>query len=126
MDQGKAHNQRKDASVPRKKTLGDRVAGILGVPSDAVGLSNGFMAEMRGRCGVSIRGCRRILSYSQREIRLDTRDGAVSVLGEALFCTAYCADAVGIEGRIDAVLFEDSAKSTVSYLCCSGVGGGKG
>ena len=122
MNQGKAHNQRKDACEPRKKTLGDRVAGILGVPSDAVGLSNGFMAEMRGRCGVSVRGCRRILSYSRREIRLDTRDGAVSVLGADLFCTAYCADTVGIEGRIDAVLFEDGVKAS-SNLCCDGEGG---
>ena len=103
----------------------DRIGKILGVPADAVGFSNGFMAELRGRSAISVRGCRRILSYSRERICLDTRDGTVTVLGEALFCVAYFSDAIGIEGRIDAVFFEDRRDAIARCFSGNEEGGSK-
>lgn len=98
----KAHNRRKDR-IP----LRDRIGKVLGIPADAVGIRSGFMAELRGKSGVTVKGCRRILFYSREAIRLDTRDGTVTVAGAGLTCTAYLSDSVGIEGRIDGVYFDD-------------------
>lgn len=99
-----AGNNRKEKG---KSRLRDCIGQALGIPSDAVGLTNGFMAELRGRSGVTVRGCRRILKYSRESIRLDTRDGEIAVVGECLTCTMYCADAIGIEGRIGGVYFAE-------------------
>ena len=88
-----------------KRPLRDRIALAVGIPADAVGLSDGFMAEMRGRSGVTVRGCRRILAYAPTEIRLLTRDGEVTVSGDGLACYAYLRGAIGIEGRVDGVCF---------------------
>ena len=90
--------------------LYERVSRILGIPSDAVGLSDGFMAEMRGRCGVTVRGCRRILAYSDSAVTLSTRDGDVTVSGAGLTCAAYYSGAIGIDGRIDGVFFGRAPK----------------
>ncbi len=99
---GKARERKEKRGTP----LRERIGTMLGIPSDAVGLTNGFMAELRGQNTVTVRGCRRILSYSPEAIRLDTRDGAVTVMGESLTCTAYFADLFGIEGRIGGVYFD--------------------
>ena len=92
--------------------LYERVSRLFGIPSDAVGLSDGFMAEMRGRCGVTVRGCRRILTYSDSAVTLLTRDGEVTVSGVGLTCAAYYSGAIGIDGRIDGVFFEGARKPT--------------
>ena len=97
------HGSKKKEGIP----LRDRFGRILGIPADAVGLRNGFMAELRGRSGVTVRGCRKILVYSRESIRLETRDGDVTVSGAGLTCTMYSADAIGIEGRVDGVYFDD-------------------
>lgn len=113
------HGQR-EAGKDRKETgemrIRDRIGQALGIPSDAVGLSNGFMAELRGKSGVTVRGCKRILNYSRETIRLDTRDGEVTVAGEGLTCTMYCADTIGIEGRVSGVYFEDRRAALLACL----------
>ena len=93
-----------------KRALRDRIALAVGIPADAVGVSDGFTAELRGRCGVTVRGCKRILAYAPTAIRLLTRDGAVTVSGGDLRCYAYFCGAVGIEGRVDGVFFDRSAE----------------
>lgn len=104
---GKELEQKKSV----KASLRERVGALFGIPADAVGLSNGFMAELRGKSSVNVRGCRRILTYSPEVMRLDTRDGIVIVMGEELTCTAYFSDLVGIEGRIGGICFEAFAKA---------------
>ena len=111
---GSSHGEQKQEK--RKKRLYERAAELFGLPSDAVGLSDGFMAEMRGRCGVTVRGCRRILSYSEEAVTLLTRDGRVTVKGAGLTCATYYRGAIGIDGRIDALTFEETP---------SGNGGGR-
>lgn len=119
--QGEKEHNRRDKGVAR---LRDRIGQALGIPSDAIGLSSGFMAELRGRSGVTVRGCRRILRYSREKIRLDTRDGAVTVVGEDLTCTMYCSDSIGIEGRVGGVYFDDRSATLMQSLSCSSGEGG--
>ena len=53
-------------------------------------------------------GCRRILLYTQEEIRLSRGKKAVlRVLGEDLCCTCFSAGAVTVQGHIRGVLFDD-------------------
>ena len=85
-----------------KPPFRERLSRLLGIPSDAIG-ADGFMAEWRGRGSVTVRGCRKILSYEMTEIRLRTRDGDVTVTGNGLTCFSYFYGAIGIEGRIDSV-----------------------
>ena len=98
-----------------KKRLYERVAELFSIPSDAVGLSDGFMAELRGRRSVTVRGCRRILLYSKEAVTLLTRDGHVTVKGAELSCAAYYHGAIGIDGRIDAVLFAPACDPSAGH-----------
>lgn len=97
-------------SVPkeRRHRLRDGVAAILGVSSDAAFSEDGLAVEMRGCGSVTVRGCRRILTYTPTEICLLTRDGGVRVTGEGLACFSYFHGAVGIEGRISGILLEQT------------------
>ena len=57
-------------------------------------------------------GCRRILLYTQEEIRLSRGKRTVlRVLGEDLCCTSFSAGAVTVQGHIRGVLFEDGTVS---------------
>ena len=109
---GKGRERKENAAVP----LRERIGTLFGIPADAVGLTNGFMAELRGQGTVTVRGCRRILTYSPETIRLDTRDGEISIVGEKLTCTAYSADSIGIEGRIGGVYFDRFGKELFGRL----------
>lgn len=109
---GKGREQKKNAEAP----LRERIGALFGIPADAVGVTNGFMAELRGQRTVTVRGCRRILTYSPETIRLDTRDGEITIVGEELTCTAYSADSIGIEGRIGGVYFSRFAKMLLGRL----------
>lgn len=109
---GKGREQKENTAVP----LRERIGTWLGIPADAVGLTNGFMAELRGQRTVTVRGCRRILTYSPEAIRLDTRDGEIVIVGEELTCIAYSADSIGIEGRIGGVYFDRFAKTLLGRL----------
>ena len=102
-----AHHKEERKKTARKSPMRDRLGRLLGIPADAVGVHSGFMAEMRGRSSLTVKGCRKILRYSKESIRLQTRDGEVEVVGEGLFCIAYFTDSIGIEGRIDGVIFCD-------------------
>ena len=98
-------------SVPRerKHRLRDGVAALLGMPSDSDLSEDGFMAEVRGCGSVTVRGCRRILTYTPTEISLLTRDGQVRVVGTGLACFSYFHGAIGIEGCIEGILLEHAA-----------------
>lgn len=53
-------------------------------------------------------GCRRILLYTQEEIRLSREKKAVlRVFGEGLCCTCFSAGAVTVQGHILGVRFDD-------------------
>lgn len=98
--------RKRETGSDGKERLCDRLSRLCGIPADAVGIASGFMAEMRGRGEVQIRGCERILVYLPERITLLTRDGEWTVAGRGLTCTAYDCGSLGIEGQIDGVYAE--------------------
>ena len=68
-------------------------------------LSGGCFIEMRGRYAVIVKGCRRILTYSETRVLLKTKRDVVAVRGKRLTCVSYLAGAVSVEGLIDSVEF---------------------
>ena len=68
-------------------------------------LSGGCFIEIRGRYAVIVKGCRRILTYSETRVVLKTRRDVVAVMGKRLTCVSYLAGAVSVEGLIDSVEF---------------------
>lgn len=56
---------------------------------------------------VTVRGCRRILTYSPGEIGLALRGRAVRVMGKELRCVSFSGGCATVEGRIDAVAFAE-------------------
>ena len=80
-----------------------RLGRALDIPPDV--LSRESMIEIRGRELITVHGCERIIRYLPDEIRIATAKGGVSILGARLVCISYSGKSVGIEGRIDKVLF---------------------
>ena len=58
------------------------------------------MVVLRGSCGATVHGCRKILQYSPIEIQLLLSDAVVSLEGESLYCTSFGAGSVTVEGRV--------------------------
>ena len=92
-----------------RRPLTEWLAVKLDIPADT--LTDGLRLDMRGRNTLTVHGCTGILDYSPCEIRLALRDGVLSVLGQRLICTSYLAGAVGIDGCICALRFEDEEVS---------------
>lgn len=70
-------------------------------------MPHGHAVEILGRSLVKIRGARRILLYTDGEIRvsLPQRNEYISICGASLSCSSYNRGTLGIEGRIDSVEF---------------------
>ena len=75
-------------------------------------LCGGCFIEIRGRNGVVVRGCRRILKYSTERILLKMRREVVEVTGKRLTCLTYFSGAVSIEGIIDSLCFVKGQERT--------------
>ncbi len=94
---------------PAKKStsrpLAEWLAVCLDIPADMV--DGGIRLDMRGRHTLTVHGCRRILDFSPCEIRLALKHCALVIRGERLMCTSYLAGAVGIEGLICCLQFEN-------------------
>ena len=95
MDSKKAKKQ--------KRPLMERLAVENDVPPEL--LSGGCFVEIRGRYSVVVRGCRRILVYSDTRVVLKMRRDIIAVEGKRLTCISYLAGAVSVEGLIDKVEF---------------------
>ena len=85
----------------------ERVSRALDLPPDL--LPGGSLLEIRGRGEMTLRGGGKILLYTPEEICVALADGVLSVKGRCLVCTSYYVGALGIEGRIDEVVFGDAA-----------------
>ncbi len=90
-------------SERKKDSLGARLCKNLDISPDL--LPRGSLVEIRGQRAVNVRGCGRILCYTEETVRLALSDGALEIRGEELICTSYYPGAVGIEGRIFSVNF---------------------
>ena len=111
--------QREGYTSPQH-SLRERIARLCGFPSDAVGISDGFTAELRGQSEVRIGGCQRIVYYRPDRITMQTRDGEWTVSGQGLTCTAYDCGSLGIEGRIDGVYSEAALLRIAARLSSEG------
>lgn len=89
-----------------KRSLAERFGTFLDVPADL--LCGGCYLELHGQSELRMQGCRGILIYTDEEIVLRLRRGAVRVRGRRLVCTSYHAGAVEIEGWICAIDFPDT------------------
>lgn len=94
-----------------RRSISEWLSVRLDIPAD---LSDGLRLDLRGRHTLTVHGCRRILDFTPCEIRLSLPETTLVVCGERLICTSYLAGAVGIEGLISGLRFEDTAAEEVS------------
>ena len=92
-----------NAKIP----LSERLCHALDIPCEA--LPGKSYIEIHGKSELKLVGGGAILFYSPNEIRiaLGSRDEYLSVKGCALRCSSYNMGAVGIEGRILSIAFEE-------------------
>jgi hypothetical protein len=62
--------------------------------------------EMRGSKELTVRECRRILHYSETEIRLSLCGYTLVIRGNELFCASYSGGAVRVDGDIKSIEIE--------------------
>ena len=91
-----------------REGFGERLRRTLELDGEM--MPHGYTVELAGRQGATVRGAGEILLYTPECIRLGVRGGVISVRGEGLVCVSYSAAAVGIEGRIGSVVFEEVEK----------------
>ena len=99
-----SRDKRKKSSDPGRRTPPEWLAVHLDFPPDV--WEGGLRMELRGRNALTVCGCRRILAYHPEEIRLAVKNAVLCVKGERLICTSYLAGAVGIDGLINAMIFD--------------------
>lgn len=110
--------ENKRSNAEGEETVGwrERMSRALDMPPDLIG--RGSLVEIRGRGMMTVRGNGKILVYTPNEIAVALHDGTLTVRGRRLVCTSYYVGALGIEGRIDEVVFGDAGS-------CSSRGGGR-
>ncbi len=92
-------------TAEKRERMRERICRALDLYPDT--LAGESCVEIRGRGFLSVSGCLEILCYTPERICLSLKRGSLSVEGERLVCTSYMAGAVGIEGRIACVRFEE-------------------
>ncbi len=91
-----------------KAGLRERISRHLDIPPDV--FPGESLIEIRGRGSVTVRGGGRILTYTPEEIRIALKHGCLSVQGRRLVCTSYYVGAVGIDGCVCRIFFEEVEK----------------
>ena len=86
-----------------KRSITELLACDYDVPAEL--LCGGCFVEIRGRYGVTVRGCRKIILYSQSKIILKMKREILQRIGKRLSCITYTAGAVSVEGIIDSVSY---------------------
>lgn len=72
---------------------------------DASLICRGFSAELRGKYRVDLCGVKRIISYSEEEISLNTVEGVLYIRGKRLSATSFKRNVIIIEGDIVTLSF---------------------
>lgn len=85
--------------------LKERLCRCLDIPPDC--LSGAGLLELRGQSALTVRGCGKILTYTPELIRIQRRRGVLCVKGRRLCCTSYFIGALGIDGWIREISFEE-------------------
>lgn len=91
-----------------KVSVKERLCHTLDIQPDV--FLGGTLVEIRGRNAVTVKGGGRITVYTDEEVRLLTREGAVSIRGQRLCCASYCRGTVCVDGCIRSVSFEEAEK----------------
>jgi len=91
----------KRENTVRKESLRRRLALRYGNAAN----TQGETVILRGRRGVTVYGCRRILSYSPCEIKLSLGRVSVVVTGKELYCSSFSAGTVSVEGKVYGVIY---------------------
>lgn len=105
MSSSDGKEEKRDVRGEPRRPLPEWLAVRLDLPPDI--LTGGMRIELRGRNLLTVFGCRRILTYTTTCIRLEMKDTVLAVYGQRLGCTSYLAGAVGMDGRIDRLCFEE-------------------
>lgn len=85
----------------QKESLRRRLATRYGNVANA----QGETVILRGRRGVTVYGCRRILSYAPCEIKLSLGRVSVTVMGKELYCSSFSSGTVSVEGKVHGVIY---------------------
>ncbi len=93
--------QSKRGHIPFPEWLTEK----LDIPPDL--LEGGMRVEIRGREAMLIHGCKKILVYTPQSMRLKMKDCCICITGDRLICHTYLAGAVGIEGKIISLCYEE-------------------
>lgn len=93
----------------------ERICRALDIEPDV--LPHSSLVEIRGRSAVTVSGGGKILDYTDGEIKLALKKGAISIRGKRLVCASFCAGKVRIEGRIESVSFEEDTKNRGKDIC---------
>ena len=94
----------------RQKTgLFARLWQRLDLPREA--LPYGFGLSMSGQNELTVRGCRRILQYGDREICLSLGKAVLHIRGEGLVCTVFLENSVTVRGCIASLSFGGESRA---------------
>ena len=84
----------------------ERLCQRLDLPPDV--LPGEGLVEIRGRYALCVSGCGKILTYTPDVICVAMGRGCLRIEGKRLICTSYHAGAVGVDGLICRVSFEEA------------------
>lgn len=87
----------------QKRGLLNRLLQHLDIPREA--LPFGFGLSMSGQQVLTVRGCKKILTYGEGEISLLLGKTVLTVKGNGLLCTVFSSGSVTVEGQIIALFF---------------------
>lgn len=96
---------RKKEEHGQRTDLRERLCRGLDLPPDCLP-GAGFL-EIRGQNSMTVKGGGRILTYTPELIRIALEKGVLGIYGKRLSCTSYYVGAVGIDGLIERVCFEE-------------------
>ncbi len=85
-----------------RRDFAARLAARLDIPREL--LPGGFGLSLAGDSELTVRGCKRILSYGEARIALAVGDTVLTVTGAELYCSAFSGGAVTVTGRITGLL----------------------
>ncbi len=96
----------KKEEIKGHRSLRQRVSERCRQPMEAFE----HLVVWRGQTNVTVYGCRRILLYTPRRICLLVGKRPLSVLGQGLICSAFCAGAVTVRGEIRGVEYAEGTE----------------
>ena len=82
---------------------------FMKLPKDNERIKDAFSLSLLGEHEVSLVPCKKVLTYEDNLVRVETVGCVVAVLGKELSLKAYHEDAMRITGRIDSLSIERGA-----------------